>query len=123
MEHDHMIEALTANGSNLYLPKMLSGSNAFEIGDIERMNIGCAFSRSFRTNNVTCPVVTRNNNSPGTAWQSPRKPFGQDTSMFFQARKHVLRKNLDAKRLIPAINSTRVFGSGTAVEVTVTLPL
>ena len=46
-------------------------------------------------------------------------PFALD----FQARKHVLRKNLDAKRLIPAINSTRVFGSGTAVEVTVTLPL
>jgi DNA invertase Pin-like site-specific DNA recombinase len=26
-----------------------SGANAFEISDIERMNIGCAFSRAFRT--------------------------------------------------------------------------
>jgi hypothetical protein len=31
---------LPENGQNLYLPKMLSGANAFEISDIERMNIG-----------------------------------------------------------------------------------
>jgi hypothetical protein len=35
---------------------MLSCANAFEISDIERMNIG-GISRAFRTNNVTCPVV------------------------------------------------------------------
>jgi hypothetical protein len=28
------------DGSNLSLPKKLSGANAFEISDIERMNIG-----------------------------------------------------------------------------------
>ena len=33
----------------LSLPKMLSGTNAFEINDIERMNIGGGLSRAFRT--------------------------------------------------------------------------
>jgi hypothetical protein len=36
-------------------------ANAFEISDIERMNIWCAFSRAFGRlgpNNATCPVVT-----------------------------------------------------------------
>ena len=34
--------------NHLYLPKMLSGANAFEISDIERMNIG-AHQLAFRT--------------------------------------------------------------------------
>ena len=48
------------------LPKMLSGANAFEISDIERMNIKGASAGGLGRNNVTCLVVTRNNNSPGT---------------------------------------------------------
>jgi len=56
-----------ATGSYLLsLPKMLSGANAFEISDIERMNIEGASAGGLGRNNVTCPVVTRNNNSPGT---------------------------------------------------------
>jgi hypothetical protein len=44
---------------------MLSGANAFEISDIEGMHISAHQPRLGR-NNVTCPVVSRNNNSPGT---------------------------------------------------------
>ena len=52
---------------------MLSGANAFEISDIERMNIGTPSAGRLGGNNVTCPVVTRNNNSPGTG--QPRRTF------------------------------------------------
>jgi hypothetical protein len=45
----------------LSLPKMLSGANAFEISDIEWMNIGGASAERLARNNVICPVVTRNN--------------------------------------------------------------
>ncbi len=34
---------------DLCLPKMLSGANAFEISDIERMNIGGRISLAFGT--------------------------------------------------------------------------
>jgi hypothetical protein len=51
--------------TSLSLPKMLSGASAFEISDIERMNIG-GHQPGRLGRNVTCPVVTRNNNSPGT---------------------------------------------------------
>jgi hypothetical protein len=55
------------------LPKMLSGANAFEVSDFERMNIEGRISRErLGRNNVTCPVVTRNNNSPGT----PKDRYG-----------------------------------------------
>ena len=40
-------------GGWLSLSKMLSGANAFEISDIERMKIGAHQA------GVTCPVVTR----------------------------------------------------------------
>ena len=61
------LECRVATGSYLLsLPKMLSGANAFEISDIERMNIEGASAGGLGRNNVTCPVVTRNNNSPGT---------------------------------------------------------
>jgi hypothetical protein len=43
--------------ATLFLPKMLSGANAFEISDIERMNIGGASAGRLGRNNVTCPVV------------------------------------------------------------------
>jgi hypothetical protein len=43
----------------LSLPKMLSGANAFEISDIERMNHGGASAGRLGRNNVTCPVVNR----------------------------------------------------------------
>jgi hypothetical protein len=56
------------------LPKMLSGANAFEISDIERMNIGAQSARRLGRNNVTCPVVTRNNNSPGTGFCLANRP-------------------------------------------------
>src|SRR5258707_4464734 len=44
---------------------MLSGANAFEISDIETMNIG-----RLGRNNITWPVVTRINNSPGDTLRS-----------------------------------------------------
>jgi len=34
---------------------MLSGGNAFEISDIERMNIGGASAERLGRNNVACP--------------------------------------------------------------------
>jgi len=36
---------------------MLSGANAFEISDIEGMNIGAASAGRLGGNNVRCPVV------------------------------------------------------------------
>jgi hypothetical protein len=46
---------------------MLSGANAFEISDIERMNIGAHQPGAPGRNNV--PVVARNNNSAATTWK------------------------------------------------------
>jgi len=47
---------------------MLSGANAFEISDIERMNIGAQQPAASGRNNVICPVVAQNNNSPATGF-------------------------------------------------------
>jgi hypothetical protein len=60
---------------HLSLSKMLSGANAFEISDIERMNIGAQQPAASGRNNVICPVVAQNNNSPATGirtWWLPR---------------------------------------------------
>ena len=64
----------------LSLPKMLSGANAFEISDIERDEHRGVSAGRLGRNNVTCPAVTRNNNSPGTGVQIARKEVGAEIS-------------------------------------------
>jgi len=54
---------------------MLSGANAFEISDIEKVEHRGASAGRLARNNVTFPVVTRHNNSPVTARTFFKKPL------------------------------------------------
>jgi hypothetical protein len=52
MEHDHMIEALASNGSNLWIAQTPSETNAIEISDM-RKGTGAGLRRRPGSNNVT----------------------------------------------------------------------
>jgi hypothetical protein len=71
---------------------MVSGANAFEISDIERMNIGAHQSAAQDVTMLSAPFVAQNNNSPATGRnRSDRpKPLG--------ARRHARRDRLGRHR-------------------------